>query len=91
MPCDVQQTCMGKAPSGVLNRALKRNIPVIGIGGSICPEAASQLKEAGFSEICAATPTEMPLDEAMQPSTARQNIRNAVGKLLTGLINAKKS
>ena len=84
-----QQTCMGKAPSGVLHRALKRNIPVIGIGGSISPEATSQLKEAGFSEICAATPPGMPLDEAMQPATARQNIRNAVGKLLTGLINAK--
>jgi glycerate kinase len=70
--CIDHQTIMGKAPSGVLKAATKQGIPTIAIGGSVvwCEE----LRSSGFAAIEACTPEGMPLDEAMSPTTAKENI-----------------
>lgn len=67
-----RQTLMGKAPSGVLAVAMAQGIPTIAIGGSVvwCEE----LRRSGFAAIEATTPEGMPLNEAMKPSTAKDNI-----------------
>lgn len=77
-----RQTCMGKTPYGILKRALKRNIPVISIGGTVDTDALPMLKKTGFSEILSVTPTGQSLAEAMIPSTAEENIRNTIAKIM---------
>lgn len=68
------QTLMGKAPSGVLRYAKAQGIPCIAVGGGIVWSEA--LRHGGFNAIYAATPHDMPLDEAMRSATAYRNIRN---------------
>lgn len=74
-----RQTLMGKVPYGVLKAARKDNIPVIAIAGKT--EDEDLLKDAGFKEIYSVTPTEMPLEQAMLPSRAKENIKRTVQKL----------
>ena len=66
------QTAKGKTPAGVLRRASKYGIPVALVSGSVvdCPE----LRQMGFASISAVTPVGMPLEEALKPDVARQNI-----------------
>lgn len=66
------QTLMGKAPSGVLAAAKRQNIPTIAIGGSI--DWCEELHNSDFAAIEAVTPEGMSLEEAMKPSTAKDNI-----------------
>ena len=73
-----RQTIMGKTPFGILNRALKRGIPVIAIGGSVDTAALPLLKKAGFTEVLTATPADQPLSQAMLPATARANLKYAI-------------
>lgn len=68
------QTLMGKAPSGVLRYAKAQGIPCIAVGGGVVWSEA--LRHGGFNAIYAATPHDMPLDEAMRGETAYRNIRN---------------
>ena len=68
-----RQTVMGKAPSGVLAAAAKRGVPTIAIGGGV--EWCDELRSSGFRSIHIVTPEGMPLDEAMLPEVARENIR----------------
>ena len=70
-----RQTLMGKGPSGVLRRAQVRGVPVIALGGRV--EWCDELRNSGFSRIYEATPEGMALDEAMQKTTAQQNICHA--------------
>lgn len=77
------QTVMGKAPAGVLTRAKRQGIPVIALGGCIDPSAIHKLTGAEFKALHAATPPDMPLDAALHPATAVENIRRAV-KLAIG-------
>ena len=74
-----KQTVMGKAPSGVLAAATKRNIPTIAIGGGVvwCDE----LRESGFAAIEVVTPEGMTIDDAMQPEVAKENIRRAAERI----------
>lgn len=74
-----QQTIMGKAPSGVLRFAQQQNIPTIAIGGGVvwCKE----LRESGFAHIEAVTPEGMPLEEAMRPDIAKENVRLAAERI----------
>lgn len=71
------QTLTGKTPFGVLQRAKKQGIPVMAISGSVTlnPRAAI---EAGFAGVYAVAPEGMPLEIAMQPSIAADNIYNTV-------------
>lgn len=71
-----EQTLMGKAPSGVLTRALNQGIPCIALAGRIDDEKI--LKGAGFEALLEVSPRSMPLDEAMKPETTQENISKVV-------------
>lgn len=47
-------TLSGKAPKGILDRAMRADVPVIAIGGSV--DGAGDLLRAGFAAVYAATP-----------------------------------
>lgn len=64
------QTLNGKLPSAVARRASGRNIPVMAICGRTEVESLPC-----FASICPVTPQEMPLEQAMQPDIAMENIR----------------
>lgn len=67
------QTLMGKAPSGVLRYAEEYDIPCIAVGGGVI--WSDELRQSGFKKIYAATPHDMPLEEAMCRDTAYRNLR----------------
>ena len=75
------QTLTGKTPYGVLKRAMKQGTPVVAIGGSVTLDPKEAL-EAGFAGVYAVTPAGMPLEIAMQPSVAAENIYNTVRNIL---------
>lgn len=70
--CIDRQTLMGKAPTGILHRAIRQGIKTIAIGGKV--EWCDELRQSHFSAIHAITPPDMPLDLALQPQVARDNI-----------------
>ena len=72
------QTLMGKVPYGVLKHAAGK--PVALLSGRI--EDKATLKRAGFLAIEEISPRSLPLDKAMNPATALQNIHNAVLNLM---------
>ena len=74
-----RQTLMGKLPFGILQRAQKHDVPVMLIAGRIADK--QQLLDAGFSHAACINPPNTPLEIAMQPATAKENIRNTVIKL----------
>ncbi|MBP5719587.1 MAG: glycerate kinase [Bacteroidales bacterium] len=78
--CSDVQTARGKAPAGVLAHARKKGVPVALVSGAVkhCPE----LDAMGFAAIIPATPESMPLEEAMKPEMAKENIYRAVRSLL---------
>lgn len=78
--CLDHQTPMGKVPFVVLARAKRHNIPTIAVGGRV--EMCQELSECGFADIIASTPANMPLNEAMTPSTAKANLRLVGRKLI---------
>ena len=81
-----RQTLMGKLPFGILQRCrnVARNlqriqhhhIPVMLIAGRIADE--QQLLDAGFSRVACINPPNLPLEIALQPATAKENIRNII-------------
>ena len=71
-----RQTLMGKLPYGILQRARKQNVPVMLIAGRIADEQL--LLDAGFSHVACINPPGIPLEIAMQPDTAKENIRKTV-------------
>ena len=71
-----RQTLMGKLPFGILQRAQKHGIPVMLIAGRLADE--QQLLDAGFSRLACINPPGLPLEIAMQPETAKENIRKTV-------------
>jgi glycerate kinase len=75
------QTLTGKTPYGVLKRALRQGIPVVAIGGSVTLDQQAA-HEAGFAGVYAVTPSGMPLEEAMKPAIAADNIYNTVKHIL---------
>ena len=73
-----RQTLMGKLPFGILQRARKHDVPVMLIAGRIADE--QQLTDAGFSRVVCINPHGLPLEIAMQPETAKENIRKTVSE-----------
>ena len=73
-----RQTLMGKLPFGILQRARKHDVPVMLIAGRIADE--QQLTDAGFSRVSCINPHGLPLEIAMQPETAKENIRKTVSE-----------
>jgi len=74
-----RQTLMGKLPFGILQRAQQHHIPVMLIAGRIADE--QQLLEAGFSRVACINPPNLPLEIAMQPATAKGNIKNTITQI----------
>ena len=76
------QTLMGKVPMGVLRHAGASlhtgagDVPVALLSGRI--EERSALERAGFHPVLAVTPRLLPLQEALDPRIAVQNLRQAV-------------
>jgi glycerate kinase len=85
-----RQTLMGKLPFGILQRCqiVARNlqrtqqyhIPVMLIAGRITDQQL--LLDAGFSRVSSINPPNLPLEIALQPATAKENIKNCVIKLV---------
>ena len=71
------QTLTGKTPYGVARRALRQGIPVVAIGGSVTLDK-SQAQLAGFKDVLQVTPVRMPLQEAMKPEVAAENIYQTI-------------
>ncbi len=67
-----RQTLMGKLPFGILQRAQRHHVPVVLIAGRIADEQL--LLDAGFSLVACINPPDLPLEVAMQPETAKENI-----------------
>ncbi len=90
-----RQTLMGKLPFGILQRARPHpltpspkgegeafGVPVMLIAGRIADER--QLLDAGFSSVACINPPDMPLEIAMQPETAKENIWRTISAALFG-------
>ena len=71
-----RQTLMGKLPFGILQCAQRHHVPVMLIAGRIGDEQI--LLDAGFSRVACINPPGLPLEIAMQPATAKENIIIAV-------------
>ena len=74
-----RQTLMGKLPVGILRHS--GQTPVCLIAGKISDKET--LLQAGFAEAECINPPGLPLEEAMRPDVAKQNIRNTVARILT--------
>ena len=73
-----RQTLMGKLPFGILQHAQKHNVPVILIAGRIADQQL--LLDAGFTRVTCINPPGLPLEIALQPATAKENIKACVKK-----------
>ena len=71
-----RQTLMGKLPFGILQRAQHHHVPVMLIAGRIADE--QQLLNAGFYRVACINPPGLPLEIALQPATAKENIRKTI-------------
>ena len=75
-----RQTLMGKLPFGILQNAKRHQVPVALIAGRIGDR--QQLLDAGFTHVECINPPGLPLEEAMKPEVAQQNIKTTVQRLL---------
>ena len=75
-----KQTEMGKAPFGVLQEAIKLNIPTIAIGGAI--EDADKLNQDGFLAAFSIQSEAITLEKAMDKEYAKKNIEHTVIQIL---------
>ena len=73
-----RQTLMGKLPFGILQRAQHHHVPVMLIAGRIADEQL--LLDAGFSRVACINPPGLPLEIALQPATAKENIRRTIAE-----------
>ncbi|MDR1406541.1 MAG: glycerate kinase [Tannerella sp.] len=71
-----RQSVMGKAPWGVLQAARKQGVPVVVIAGGL--EDVAEINRAGFQGVFSITPGPVPLEKAMEPGFAGENIRQTV-------------
>lgn len=74
-----KQTVMGKVAHGILMRAKQKQVPVSLLSGQI--EDAQLLRDEGFRNVIAITPSHHPLQEALRPEVAMQNLSEAVKRL----------
>lgn len=74
-----KQTLMGKVPYGILEVASEQNIPVIAIAGRI--EDKEIVQQAGFRGVFPIASESVPLEKAMNPSFAKQNIQKLIEKI----------
>ena len=82
-----RQTLMGKLPFGILQRAKAHGVPVMLIAGRVADRDA--LLAAGFSRGECINPPGLPIEEAMKPKTATENIITVTSQIPTN--NTKQS
>lgn len=70
------QTAMGKAPQAIAAAAHSAGVPVVAMCGAV--DGKVDTAAMGFDAILAVTPAEMPLEQAMKPLVARENIAKAI-------------
>lgn len=76
-----RQSAMGKAPVGVAALAKKYGVNVIALAGSVTDDAAI-CNERGIDAFFPILRSVVTLDEAMQPETARKNLRCTVEQIM---------
>ena len=64
----------------MLEEALKQQIPVILIAGSVCD--VNELNKAGFTGVFSITPSPLSLEQAMLPDFTRSNIQRTVEQII---------
>ena len=74
------QTAKGKTAAGILARAKQQGIPVVAIGG--CVEMCDSVQYMGFAEIRPILEEKVPLEIAMDPTFAANNVENTVRKIV---------
>lgn len=73
-----RQTLMGKLPTGILRHS--GTTPVMLIAGRISDRET--LLEAGFAKVECINPPELPLEEALRPEVAEENICKTIKKII---------
>ncbi len=71
-----RQTLMGKLPFGILQQAKAQGVPVCLIAGRIADRP--ELLAAGFQHVMCINAPDLPIEEAMKPAVARENIMNVL-------------
>ena len=71
-----RQTLMGKLPFGILQRAKAQGVPICLIAGRIADRP--ELLAAGFQHVMCINAPDLPIEEAMKPAVARENIMNVL-------------
>ena len=79
------QTLRGKLPFMIMSRAASKGVPCVAVCGS-CVLDKSTVGNSGFYGVYPVTPVGMPLDEALQPLTAGENIRSTVRTIISEFI-----
>lgn len=74
------QTLMGKLPQRILEHSLRMGKRTWLISGGVSDKQS--LLDAGFDRVVAVTPQNMPLQEAMKPEVAKENIVKGLCELL---------
>lgn len=85
------QTLCGKLPYGICQHAKKAGVPVVAVAG--CCESAEILLNNDFDGIFPILSRPVTLTEALNPETAKKNIRAvgaSLGRLTQTLLNNKK-
>ena len=70
-----RQTLMGKVPMGVLKVGKEMGVDVALLSGTV--DDVGILRSAGFVEVMAATPKELPLEQALVAEVAKRNVYHA--------------
>ncbi len=71
-----RQTLMGKLPFGILQWAKAQGVPICLIAGRIADRP--ELLAAGFQHVMCINAPDLPIEEAMKPAVARENIMNVL-------------
>ena len=77
---------MGKITGKILEEGKQRGIPVIALVGQATD--TDHLREAGFAGIHSLTEAgSQPLEEAMKPAIAKENLKNTVSRIIPYYFN----
>jgi len=81
-----KQTLEGKAPWGVAQSAIKKQIPVIALT-AVLEEDIHTFINAGFSGIYLIHPADTPIEKAMLPEYTYSNIKKTIENILPMILN----
>ncbi len=83
------QTAFGKTPAGIAQTAKKFNIPVIAIAGDVA-KAGDSLHDHGIDAYFSIVTGPQTVSEAMEPSTARKNLKTTAEQLSRLILSMKQ-